>query len=300
MSQLVSSLRGLGVALVTPFHHDGKVDYPALQRLVEHQIEGGTDFLVVLGTTGETPTLSPEEQRRVVDFVLEVNANRCPVVVGITGNATEALCDRISSFDASGVSAFLVASPAYNKPSQAGIVQHFQRVADAATRPVILYNVPSRTGSNMTAETTLELANHPNVCGIKEASGDLSQISHILSARPDSFAVWSGDDALALSTMALGADGVISVLGNAFPTPMSSMIQQGEFGQVHEARNTHASLVHLMSLMFEEGNPAGIKCALKHLGICEAVVRLPLVPASKGLTDKMYAAIAALDVPMPK
>ena len=300
MSQLASTLRGLGVALVTPFHSDGKVDFPSLQRLVEHQIKGSTDFLVVLGTTGETPTLSVEEQRRIVDFVLEVNANRLPVVVGVTGNATDTLCERIASFDATGVAAFLVASPAYNKPSQQGIICHFERVADAATRPVMLYNVPARTGSNMTAETTLALSKHGNVCGIKEASGDLTQIGQILANRPEDFSVWSGDDALAMSTVAMGAEGVISVMGNAFPSAMSSMIQQAAFGQMHEARATHTSLTNLVKLAFEEGNPAGIKCALNHLGICTPKVRLPLMEASKGLTDRMYAAIAALDVPATK
>jgi len=300
MSQLVSTLSGLGVALVTPFHSDGKVDFPAMQRLVEHQIKGSTDFLVVLGSTGETPTLSLEEQRRIVDFVLEVNANRLPVVVGLTGNATDALCERIASFDASGVAAYLVASPAYNKPTQQGIIRHFECVADAATRPVMLYNVPARTGSNMTAETTLALSKHNNVCGIKEASGDLSQIAQILANRPEGFAVWSGDDALAMPTVAMGAEGGISVIGNAFPSAMSSMIQQAAFGQMHEARATHTSLTNLIKLAFEEGNPAGIKCALNHLGICSSQVRLPLVEASKALTDRVYAAIAALDVPATK
>lgn len=297
MNQLVSSLQGLGVALVTPFHEDGKVDFPSLQRIVQHQIEGGTDFLVVLGTTGETPTLASEEQRRVVDFVLEVNANRLPVVVGVTGNATAELCARISSWDSHGISAFLVAAPAYNKPSQEGLVRHFEAVAEASPRPVILYNVPSRTSCNMTAETTLKLAKHPNVCGIKEASGNLSQISAILAGRPSDFAVWSGDDALAMPTVALGAEGLISVLGNAFPSSFSSMIQQAAFGQVHEARATHAAFAELVALIFEEGNPTGIKNVMHHLGLCSAEVRLPLVKATKSLGNRIYASIAALDVP---
>jgi 4-hydroxy-tetrahydrodipicolinate synthase len=297
MNHLVSSLQGLGVALVTPFQPDGKVDFPSLQRIVQHQIEGGTDFLVVLGTTGETPTLTSEEQRRVVDFVLEVNANRLPVVVGVTGNATAELCTRISSWDSKGIAAFLVAAPAYNKPSQEGLVRHFEAVADVAPRPVILYNVPSRTACNMTAETSLTLARHPNVCGIKEASGNLSQISSILARRPSGFAVWSGDDALAMTTVVLGAEGVISVLGNAFPSSFSSMIQQAAFGQVHEARATHAAFANLVELIFEEGNPSGIKGVMHHLGLCSADVRLPLVKASKSLIDRMYTAIAALDVP---
>ena len=296
MTQVLSSLHGLGVAMVTPFNEQGNVDFPALQRMVEHQIEGGTAFLVVLGTTGETPTLSAAEQRRVVDFVLEVNAGRLPVVVGVTGNNTAELCERIHSWDVNGVAAFLVATPAYNKPGQEGLKAHYTAVADAAQRPVILYNVPGRTSCNMSAATTLALAEHPNVIGIKEASGDLEQIGDILASRPAHFAVWSGDDALAMPTVAMGADGLISVLGNAFPKPMAAMVEQASFGQTHEARSTHAALKPLMALMFEEGNPAGIKAAMKHLGLCEGDVRLPLTKASSALKDKLYAAIAALEV----
>ena len=296
MTQVLSSLHGLGVAMVTPFNEQGNVDFPALQRMVEHQIEGGTAFLVVLGTTGETPTLSAAEQRRVVDFVLEVNAGRLPLVVGVTGNNTAELCERIHGWDVIGVAAFLVATPAYNKPGQEGLKAHYTAVADAAQRPVILYNVPGRTSCNMSAATTLALAEHPNVIGIKEASGDLEQIGDILASRPAHFALWSGDDALAMPTVAMGADGLISVLGNAFPKPMAAMVEQASFGQTHEARSTHAALKPLMALMFEEGNPAGIKAAMKHLGLCEGDVRLPLTKASAALKDKLYAAIAALEV----
>ena len=296
MTQVLSSLHGLGVAMVTPFNEQGNVDFPALQRMVEHQIKGGTAFLVVLGTTGETPTLSAAEQRRVVDFVLEVNAGRLPVVVGVTGNNTAELCERIHNWDVSGVAAFLVATPAYNKPGQEGLKAHYTSVADAAQRPVILYNVPGRTSCNMSAATTLTLANHSNVIGIKEASGDLEQIGDILAGRPPHFAVWSGDDALAMPTVAMGAEGLISVLGNAFPKPLAAMVEQASFGQTHEARSTHAALKPLMKLMFEEGNPAGIKAAMNHLGLCEGDVRLPLTKASSALKDKLYAAIAALEV----
>jgi 4-hydroxy-tetrahydrodipicolinate synthase len=275
-------LQGLGVALITPFHSDGKVDFPALQRMVEHLASGGCDFLVVLGTTAETPTLSPEEQRTVVDFVIEVNASRMPIVVGVSGNNTVELCARIRTWDLEDVDAFLVASPAYNKPSQLGIVTHFKAVADAAPKPVVLYNVPGRTASNMTAATTLQLAKHDNVCGIKEASGDLGQIGLILAQRPEGFAVWSGDDALALPTVSMGAEGVISVMGNVCPAEMSRMIQQTAFGQIQEAQKTHQALTPIMDLLFVEGNPVGVKVALKHLGICEAHVRLPL-PHEKGI-----------------
>ena len=289
-------LQGLGVALITPFHSDGKVDYPALQRMVEHLISGGCDFLVVLGTTAETPTLSPKEQRSVVDFVVEVNANRMPVVVGVSGNNTVELCSRIRTWDLEGIDAFLVASPAYNKPSQLGIVTHFKAVADAAPKPIVLYNVPGRTASNMSAATTLQLAKHDNVCGIKEASGDLGQIGLILAQRPEGFAVWSGDDALALPTVSMGAEGVISVMGNVCPAEMSRMIQQTAFGQIQEAQKTHQALAPIMDLLFAEGNPVGVKVALKHLGICETHVRLPLIDGSKDLTDKLYKAIAEMEV----
>ena len=290
-------LRGLGVALVTPFHADGSIDFPALEKLVEHQLRGGTDFLVVLGTTGETPTLDENEQRQVVGFVQELSRGQLPMVVGVTGNDTRALCGRISDWNAEGVSAFLVASPAYNKPSQSGIVQHFTEVANSAKRPVILYNVPGRTASNMEATTTLALAQHPNICGIKEASGNLIQIEQIIAQRPEGFLVWSGDDALAMPSVAMGAEGVISVLGNAFPQEMGAMIQQAAFGQVHEARETHKMFANIIALLFEEGNPSGIKSALNHLGLCGSTVRLPLVEASKPLADRVYSALATLDIP---
>jgi 4-hydroxy-tetrahydrodipicolinate synthase len=296
MNALLSSLQGLGVALVTPFHESGKVDYPSLQRLVNHVVSGRANFIVVLGTTGETPTLSEGEQRGILDFVLEVNKGRIPVVVGIAGNDTATLCRRVREWDMTGISAVLSASPSYNKPSQAGIVKHFEMVADASQRPLILYNVPGRTASNMSAETSLTLAKHENVCGIKEASGDLAQISDILAHRPVDFAVWSGDDALAMPTVAMGAEGVISVLGNGLPQRMSEMVQQAAFGLVHEARLTHQALAPLMDLIFEEGNPTGIKCLLHHLGITEPHVRLPLMSCTPKLRDAVYACLANLKV----
>ena len=296
MMATMDSLKGMGVAIVTPFQPDGKVDFPALQRLVEHMVAGGVDFLVVLGTTGETPTLSEDEQRRVLDFVLEVNGGRLPVVVGITGNNTARLCTKLREWDWTGLSACLVAAPAYNKPSQKGLLAHYEQVADAAGCPVILYNVPGRTGCNLTAQTTLTLSRHENICGIKEASGDLVQIGEILQGRSDGFMVWSGDDALAMPTVAMGAEGVISVLGNALPRRMADMIHQVAFGQVHEARATHLTLLPLIDLLFQEGNPVGVKLVLNHLGLCQKDVRLPLVAGSAELRDKIYGALAALDV----
>lgn len=282
--------------MVTPFNQQGMVDFPALQRLVELQQEQGCGFLVILGTTGETPTLSTDERRRVVDFVLEVNAGRLPVVVGVTGNDTRELCERIATWTDEGISGFLVASPAYNKPQQAGLIKHFEAVADAAPRPVMLYNVPARTGSNMTVETTLVLAKHPNILGIKEASGDLTQIARILADRPEQFGVWSGDDALALSTIAMGGDGVISVAGNVLPERMSVMVQQAMFGQTNEAKTTHLAMTAFLELLFKEGNPAGVKAAMEHLNLCSSIVRLPLVEASEALKAQLYQAIADMDV----
>lgn len=296
MNHVQSKLHGLGVAMITPFNDQGMVDFPALQRLVERQHNDGCGFLVILGTTAETPTLSLDERRRVVDFVLEVNAGRLPVVVGVTGNDTQELCERIATWTDEGISGFLVASPAYNKPQQAGLVQHFEAVADAAPRPVMLYNVPSRTGSNMTSETTLTLAKHQNILGIKEASGDLTQIAKILTNRPEQFGVWSGDDALALSTIAMGADGVVSVAGNVLPDRMAAMVQQAMFGQTNEAKTTHLEMTSFLELLFKEGNPAGVKAAMEHLNLCSSKVRLPLVEASESLKAQLYHAIASMDV----
>lgn len=291
-----NTLSGLGVAMVTPFNEKGGIDFPALQRLTENLVNAACDFLVVLGTTAETPTLSEEEQRRVLDFILEVNAKRKPVVVGLAGNNTAALCKRIESFDLSGVDAVLSACPYYNKPTQAGLIAHFEAVANASSQPVILYNVPSRTGCNLEAASTLHLANNPNIVAIKEASGNLVQIDSILLNRPSGFKVFSGDDALTLAMIASGADGVISVIGNAIPDIFGTMVHQSLFGQINEARATHLSLTPIVEAIFKEGNPAGIKAMLEQIGICEAHVRLPLVSATPELKKLIYAQIAELNV----
>ncbi|MBT7652823.1 MAG: 4-hydroxy-tetrahydrodipicolinate synthase [Flavobacteriales bacterium] len=291
----MNKLSGLGVAMVTPFTVTGKVDFPALQRLVEHLLSGACDFFVVLGTTAETPTLTLEEQRSVLDFVIEINAKRKFIVVGLAGNDTAALCDRIENFDLTGVDAVLSACPHYNKPTQDGLRAHFTAVAEASNKPVMLYNVPSRTGCNLAAETTLELANHPNIFAIKEASGDLTQIDFIIKNRPSNFLVFSGDDALTLAMISSGADGVISVIGNALPTVFGEMVHQALFGQIIEARQAHLDLATSIDAIFAEGNPSGIKAMLEHLGICSSNVRLPLVPASQELKDKIYSCLAQLD-----
>ena len=282
--------------MVTPFNEKGGIDLPALQRLTENLVNGACDFLVVLGTTAETPTLSEEEQRRVLDFVLEVNAKRKPVIVGLAGNNTAELCRRIASFDLLGVDAVLSACPYYSKPTQAGLIAHFEAVADASSRPVILYNVPSRTGCNLEAESTLHLANNPNIVAIKEASGNLVQIDSILLNRPSGFKVFSGDDALTLAMISAGADGVISVIGNAIPDIFGTMVHQALFGQINEARATHLSLAPIVEAIFKEGNPAGIKAMLEQLAICEDYVRLPLVSATPELKKIIYTRIAELNV----
>jgi 4-hydroxy-tetrahydrodipicolinate synthase len=291
-----NTLSGLGVAMVTPFNEKGGVDLPALQLLTENLVNGACDFLVVLGTTAETPTLSEEEQRRVLDFILEVNANRKPVIVGLAGNNTSELCKRIASFDLTGVDAVLSACPYYNKPSQAGLIAHFEAVAEASSKPIILYNVPARTGCNLEAESTIHLANNPNIVAVKEASGNLEQIDSILLNRPDGFKVFSGDDALTLAMIASGADGVISVIGNAIPDIFGTMVHQALFGQINEARSTHLSLAPIIEAIFKEGNPAGIKAMLEHIGICQDYVRLPLVSATPELKKLIYTRIAELNV----
>tara|TARA_Y100000589_G_C27187743_1_gene643376 strand:+ start:1679 stop:2566 length:888 start_codon:yes stop_codon:yes gene_type:complete len=290
------NLSGLGVAMITPFNENGAVDYPALQRNTEHLINSDVDFLVVLGTTAETPTLSLEEQRSVLDFIIELNNKRLPIVVGLASNNTAALCKRIEEFDFNGVDAVLSASPNYNKPSQKGIIEHFNRVADTSPKPVILYNVPSRTGSNMAASTTLELSNHKNIIAIKEASGDLSQVDEILRSKPEDFQVFSGDDELTLAMISSGANGVISVIGNAIPKRFGAMVNQALFGQIVEAREMHHKLNPIIEAIFEEGNPTGIKSVMDIIGLCSDETRLPLVKATKQLRDKLYSCLADLDV----
>jgi 4-hydroxy-tetrahydrodipicolinate synthase len=290
------NLNGLGVAMVTPFNESGAVDYPALQRNTEHLINSDCDFLVVLGTTAETPTLSIDEQRSVLDFIIELNNKRLPIVVGLAGNNTAALCQRIKEFDFKGVDAVLSASPHYNKPTQRGIIEHFKMVADASPKPVMLYNVPSRTASDMDAATTLELAVHKNIFAVKEASGNLGQVDEIIRNKPAGFQVFSGDDALTLAMIASGADGVISVIGNALPKRFGTMVQQALFGQIVEARETHHMLSPIIEAIFVEGNPSGIKSVMSMIGLCEDSVRLPLVPATKELKDSLYSCLADLDV----
>jgi 4-hydroxy-tetrahydrodipicolinate synthase len=280
----MTPIRGAGVALVTPFTHDGSIDYPALRRVTEFTVSQGIDFLVALGTTAETPTLEAGEKQEVVRVILETNNGRKPVVLGIGGNDTRAVVRQIGEQSFDGISYLLNVAPYYNKPNQNGLYRHFEAIADSSPVPVIIYNVPGRTGSNISADTTLRLASgHPNIIATKEASGNFEQIMTILRDRPEGFSVLSGDDALTLPAMALGADGVISVIANACPARMTRMVSAMAEGRQDEARKLHYSMLELIGLIFAEGSPAGIKSALKQLGLCEEHVRLPLTPVSEAL-----------------
>lgn len=283
-----TNFQGVGVALVTPFNDTFEIDFSALENVVEHVISGGVDYLVVLGTTAETPTLSREEKREVADKILAVNAGRLPVVVGIGGNHTRELVDHIYSFDFAGFDAILSVTPYYNKPTQEGIYMHYEQVANASPLPVILYNVPGRTGVNMTAETTLRLArDFKNILGVKEASGNLAQMSCILRDRPEGFKVISGDDALTLPFMAIGGDGIISVAANAFPEKFCRMVQFAEAGDFTAAGRLHRDMSEIFELIFAEGSPTGIKSALASMGMINNIVRLPLVSSSPRLKTKI-------------
>lgn len=279
---------GTGVALVTPFNDSGDIDFTALTKIVEHVLKGNVDYLVVLGTTGESVVLSNEEREAVIDHILKVNDGNCPVVLGIGGNNTSAVVAQIESQDFFGISGILSVSPYYNKPSQRGIYAHYHAIAEACPVPIILYNVPGRTGCMISAETTLSLAeDFENIVAIKEASGNLDAIGEIIRNKPKGFAVISGDDALALPLMALGAKGVISVIANGFPSKMSNMIRFGLDGNYAAARKIHYELVELIKNVFHDGNPAGIKAVLDHLDLAEKFVRLPLVPVRRKTDQKI-------------
>ena len=290
-------LKGMGVALVTPFRHDKSIDFPALSRVINRLIERETDYIVVLGTTGETPTLFAEEQNQIRDFVRQTVQRRVPLVLGMGGNNTQAIINNILNIDLSGFEAILSVVPYYNKPSQEGIYQHYKAIAQASPLPVILYNVPGRTGVNMTAETTLRLAkDFSNIIGIKEASGNFVQIEEIIKNKPANFEVISGDDGITYPLMTLGAVGVISVIGNAFPKEFGRMVKLCLEGKFEEALPIHFRFTELFNLMFIDGNPAGVKCALNALGIIENVLRLPLVPTRLSTNEKIHNLLKQLHV----
>ena len=281
----------MGVALITPFKEDGSVDYDALLRLVDYQLENGTDFLCVLGTTAETPTLTKEEKEKVKRTVIDRVGGRLPILLGVGSNSTQAVVDSVKNDDMTGVDALLVVVPYYNKPSQEGIYQHYKAVAEATELPIVLYNVPGRTGVNMTAETTLRLANDfENIVAIKEASGNIAQMDEIIKNKPEGFDVISGDDGITFPLITLGAVGVISVLGNAFPREFSRMIQLALEGDYANAQPIHHQFAEMCNLLFVDGNPAGVKAMLSIMGMVENKLRLPLVPARQVTCEKLSAA----------
>jgi 4-hydroxy-tetrahydrodipicolinate synthase len=284
----MNKFHGTGVALITPFNTDGLVDYEGLKKLINHLVDGGIDYLVSLGTTGETATLTKDEKKKIWEFTAEINNGRLPLVAGIGGNDTHAVADAFKTFKNNHYSAILSVSPYYNKPSQEGIYQHYKYLSEASELPLILYNVPGRTGSNMSPETTCRLANDfKNIIGTKEASGSFDQFNQIMRDKPEDFLLISGDDPMALPMISIGAVGVISVLGNALPKLLSTMVRQCLNGNYTAALPTHLSLLEITNLMFSEGNPAGVKATLKQLNICEDIVRLPLVKASLQLNQNI-------------
>ncbi|MEQ8908810.1 MAG: 4-hydroxy-tetrahydrodipicolinate synthase [Vicingaceae bacterium] len=288
----MDALKGTGVALVTPFKQNAEIDFDGLEKLVEHVIKGGVEYLVVLGTTGESVTLSPSEKADVLNCVKQVNQGRLPIVLGMGGNNTAALIQQAREVNLEGVSGLLSASPSYNKPTQEGIYQHFKAFAESTDKPIILYNVPGRTASNIQAATTLRLArDFENIIGIKEASADLDQVMAIIQDKPKDFLVISGEDGLTLPIVASGGDGVISVVANAYPKHFSEMVRLTAKADLEKARALHYKLKKFIDLLFKEGNPGGVKAALKHLGVCEAHLRLPLWPISTTLNNSIASQI---------
>ena len=285
---LNTKLIGMGVALITPFKEDESVDFDALKKLVEHQIKNGTDYLVVCGTTAETPTLTEEEKEEIKRFVVQQANGRIPIVLGVGGNHTKAVVEKLQKTDFTGIDAILSVTPYYNKPSQEGLFQHFAAISNASPLPIILYNVPGRTGVNMTAETTLRLANEfSNICAVKEASGNFGQIDQIIKNKPTDFLVISGDDGITFPLITLGAVGVISVIGNAFPREFSRMVRLALHGDYDNARQIHYRFTELIELLFVEGNPAGVKSMLALMGLIENKLRLPLVPNTINTYEKI-------------
>jgi len=283
-----SKLKGMGVALITPFKDDESIDFDALSRIVEFQIKNGTDYLVVCGTTAETPTLTEQEKEDIKNFVVSINRGRLPIVLGVGGNNTRAVVEKMQQIDLTGIDAILSVTPYYNKPSQEGLYQHYAAIAKASRLPIVLYNVPGRTGVNMSAQTTLRLANEfNNICAIKEASGNFNQIDDIIKNKPTDFLVISGDDGITFPLITLGAVGVISVIGNAFPKEFSRMVRLALQGDYKSARSIHHRFTELIELLFVEGNPAGVKSMLAVMGFIQNKLRLPLVPNTINTYEKI-------------
>ena len=292
----MDNFKGTGVALVTPFRKEGGVDYNALQKLVEFQIDNGVNYLVVQGTTGESVTLNEDEKQAILEFVIDINKKRLPIVLGVGGNNTASVVNQMNKFNHYSIDAYLSVSPYYNKPPQKGIIAHYKEIANSTDKPIILYNVPGRTSSNMSSETTLELAHSvSNIIAVKEASGNLEQIMEIISRKPNDFLVISGDDALTLPHIACGGDGVISVVANAFPKRFSSMVSHALMGELEKARSFHYELFPIIQQLFADGNPGGIKYVLKLINIGEDHMRLPLVNINDETAKKLYKLVADID-----
>ena len=278
--------------MVTPFDEKGNVDTPALSRLVEYVIDGGVEYLVILGTTGESVTLSKEEKKTVIETVRKTNKGRVPMVLGVGGNDTNQVINELKNPDLNDMTAILSVSPYYNKPTQAGIYAHYAAIAAASPKPIILYNVPGRTGSNVAADTVVRLANDfKNIVAVKEASGNMAQVMDIINRKPNDFVVLSGDDALTLPIIACGGEGVISVVGEAAPRKFSNMVRAAMANRMEEARKLHYDLLDFTDLLFAEGNPAGVKAALAHYGIMNNNVRMPLIKATEELSGRIVTEI---------
>lgn len=291
------NLRGVGVALITPFKDNESVDYDALTRLVDYQIQNNTDYLVILGTTAETPTLTEDEKKNIIELVVNRVNGKIPIILGAGGNNTRAIVDYLKNGNFDGIDAILSVVPYYNKPSQEGIYQHYKAVSEASKLPVILYNVPGRTGVNMSAETTLRIANEfKNVVAIKEASGDMTQMDDIIKRKPESFDVISGDDGITFPLITLGAIGVISVIANAFPKEFSRMTRLALDGDYQSALTIHHGFSELFSLLFIDGNPAGVKSMLNMMGYIENKLRLPLVPTRITTFEKIRLVLNELNI----
>ncbi|MDR0799560.1 MAG: 4-hydroxy-tetrahydrodipicolinate synthase [Dysgonamonadaceae bacterium] len=291
------NLKGLGVALITPFQANGEVDYLALSKIVDYQLQNGTDYLVVLGTTAETPTLTPEEQQQIKQSVIKQVNGKIPIILGAGGNNTAALVHKLKTDDLSGIDAILSVVPYYNKPSQEGIYQHYKAIAQASPLPVILYNVPGRTGVNMTVETTLRLArDFDTIAGVKESSGNMTQIGDIIKNKPAGFQVISGDDGFAFPLITLGASGVISVIGNALPKEFGCMVRSALAGDHAQAVDIHHRFTELFKLLFVDGSPAGVKSMLHLMGYIQNELRLPLIPAQITTYEKIRCILQELRI----
>ena len=296
-SSIISKLTGMGVALITPFRQDDSIDFDALGKLVDYQIQNKADYLVVLGTTAETPTLSKEEKDSIVDFVKHRVNGRLPIVLGCGGNCTANVVKDLQTGNFDGITAILSVTPYYNKPSQEGIYQHFKAIAQATPLPIIMYNVPGRTGVNMTVETTLRLAREfDNIVAVKEASGNINQMNNIIKNKPRDFMVICGDDGIAFPLLTLGAVGVISVIGNAFPKEFSRMVRLALNGDFDNALLIHHRFTDMFDLLFVDGNPAGVKCILSAMGFIENKLRLPLVPTRLTTYEKIREVLMSLSI----